>query len=295
MARSNLMNWPYPTEDSDPWFESFRAFVNAVDTSFYVTREDKNFVLFGGGTVTFDATSGDLTWGSALEAVSATSGLHWLIPNPSAGDTVTLQDGEFFYVELTRNPQTTQSIAPKVGSQIPPSDNALVLAQRIGSSVIWRNGAILASGQSIILFGPRVLTQVVEMVGVAGLNETDLTTFSGIGGFQFDPNDYYAGGLGITREIRFQALMETTDDTTPLPCEVKLRNLTDAVDVVTLSSSSLTPELQTSGVLTVGGGGDLPDASRVYEVQIRLDDGAGAPGPTDQVACKMAKLRITWV
>lgn len=296
MARTQRMNWPFPNEDADPWFEAFRNFVNAVDASFFVTREDKSFILFGGGTVTFDATSGDLTWGSVLEAVSATSGLRWFIPSSGSGDTVTLQDGEFLFVELTRNPQTPQSIAPKVGSKINPNDNAIVLAQRIGSAVIWRNGAVISSGQSIILFGPRVFTQVAEVVGVAGLQETDEVTFIGIGGFQFDPADYFGGGVGVTREIRFQALLETTDDATPLPAEVKLRNLTDGGDVSnsTLSSSSLTPELVSSSILSVGSGGDLPNAVKDYEVQLRLDDTSGSPTPSDRVACKMAKLRINW-
>lgn len=294
MATTQRLKWPVPKEDQDPWLDVFLAFANSVDASFFTTREDKNFILFGGGAVTFDATTGNLTWASPLEAVSATSGLHWLIPDPSNGATVTLQDGEFLFVELTRNPQTTQSVVPRVGSQITPSDDAVVLAQRIGSVVVWRNGAVIASGQTIVLFGPRVFTQVAEVIGVAGIQETDVTTFLGIGGFRFNPALYYPGGLGVTRQIFFEAMLETTDDTTPLPAEIKLRNITDGGDVTnsTLSSTSLTPEIQTSSALTIGG--DLPDAEKDYEVQLRLDDTSGAPGPSDRVACKMAKLRIVW-
>jgi hypothetical protein len=294
MPKSPRLNWPFPNEDQDPWFEKFRAFINAVDASFFTTREDKNFVLFGGGTVSFDATSGLLSWTSPLEAVAATTGFHWLIPAPATPGSVTLQDGEFFFVELTRAPQSVQSLDALSGSRINTNDDSLVIAQRLGDAVIFRNGAVIGDGQSIILFGPRALVQVAHVVGVAGLQETAGVVYEGVGGFRFDPADYFASGFGITRTVKFQAILETTDDATPLPANVILRNITDGgtIAATALASSSLTPELVESAALDIGT--DLPNGLRDYEVQIKLDDTSGSPTISDRIACKHAALRITW-
>lgn len=294
MARTARNNWPYPNQDNDAWYDMFKAFVNAVDASFFTTREDKNFVLFGGGSVSFNATTGVLSWSSAFEAVSATSGFHWYIPDPATGGTVTLQDGEFFFVELTRNPQSAVAVVARVGSQINPNDNSLVIAQRIGSVVIFRNGAVIASGQTIILFGPRVMTQVYELVGLAGKQETQLSAWQGVGALRFDPSEFYPGGLGITQEVRFEAWLETTDDVTPLPANVRLYDLTNGTPIAAsvLTSSSLTTERKVSGILVVGT--NIPNAATDYEVQIRLDDTAGSPTPADQISCKKAALKINW-
>jgi hypothetical protein len=294
MARTARNNWPYPNQDNDAWYDTFKALVNAMDASFFTTREDKNFVLFGGGSVSFNATTGVLSWTSPFEAVSATSGFHWYIPAPATGGSVTLQDGEFFFVELTRNPQSSVAVVARVGSQINPNDNSLVIAQRIGSVVVFRNGAVVASGQTIILFGPRVMTQVYEIVGLAGKQETQLSSWQGVGALRFVPTDFYPGGLGITREVRFEAWLETTDDVTPLPAQVRLYDLTNGAPITAsvLSSSSLTTARQVSGILVVGT--DIPNATTDFEVQIRLDDTAGSPTPSDQISCKKAALRITW-
>jgi len=292
--KSPRLNWPFPNEDQDPWFEKFRGMLNAIDASFFTTREDKNFVLFGGGSVTFDAASGLLSWTAPLEAVAATTGFHWLIPAPATPGSVTLQDGEFFFVELTRAPQSIQSIETRAGSRINTNDDSLVIAQRLGSAVIFRNGAVIGDGQTVVLFGPRQLTQVAEVVGIAGLQETDGVVFEGVGGFRFNPADYFPSGLGIIRTVKFQALLETTDDVTPLAANIILKNLTDGgtIPATLLASSSLTPEMVESAALSIPG--DLPNAEKDYEVQIQVDDTFGSPGASDRIACKHASLRITW-
>lgn len=89
----------------------------------------------------------------------------------------------------------------------------------------------------------------------------------------------------------FQAMLETTNVT--FPAEIRLWDLTNgaAIAATVLSSTSITPELQQSAVLTAGG--DLPDQAIDYEVQLRLDDSGGSPGVSDRVAFKFAALRIS--
>jgi hypothetical protein len=295
MPTSPRLNWPYPSENQDPWWEKFKSFVEAVDQSFYTTREDKNFVLFGGGTVSFDASSGLLSWTDPLEGVAATTGYRWNIPTPTTGGSVTLQDGEFFYVELTRAPQSTQSLVAEKGSRIPVSDDALVIAQRLGTAVIFRNGAVVGDGQSVILFGPRIFTTISDVIGIAGQQDTDQTGWQDKGGLRYDPAAYFPGGSGITREIKFYAMLWTTDDTTPLAAEARLYNLTDGAEVSgsELSSDSLTPDMQVSGALTPGLG-NFKSTVADYAVQLKLDDTFGSPGVSDRIFCVQAFIRTSW-
>jgi len=295
MPTSPRLNWPYPGQYSDPWWQKFKSFVEAVDASFYTTREDKNFVLFGGGTVSFNSTTGVLSWTDPLEGVAATTGYRWNIPNPTSGGSVTLADGEFFYVELTRAPQSTQSLAALSGSRIPVSDDALVIAQRLGSAVIFRNGAVVGNGQSVILFGPRIFTSISDVVGIAGQQDTDQTGWQDKGGFRYDPAAYFPGGAGITREIKFYAMLWTTDDTTPLPAQARLYNITDGAEVTgsELSSSSLTPDMQVSSALSPGTG-NFKSTVADYAVQLKLDDSSGSPTPSDRIFCVQAFIRTSW-
>ena len=279
-----------PSEDQDPWYEGIRATITAIDGAVFTTREDKNFVLFGGGTVSWNATSGLLEWDDPFEAVAATTGFHWVIPAPVTGGSITLQDGEFFFVELVRAPQSTQSIEPLVGSRINTSDNALVIAQRIGEVVVFRNGSLISHGQNVVLFGASLFSQEERYVAIAGEETTEFTTFQDRGGVFFDPTKLFGGGASVAQEIRFRTILQTTDDTTPLPAEARLWNLTDGAPVAgsVLSSSSLNAEPQVSGLLT------LPLTPKVYKVQLRLDDTSGSPGISDQVACLLAELVVTW-
>jgi len=276
MPNSPKNQWPYPKNFEDPFFDKFVAMINAIDASFFTTREDKNFVLFGGGIVSFNATSGELAWTAPLEAISVTSGFHWFSPSPSVGGSVVLQDGEFFYISLVRNPQTSQSCTPVAASVIPPSDDALVIAQRIGNIVVFRNGVAVSSGQSVNLFTTQ-LTLETRYPGVAGVQPTDEPSFVGVGAIYFDPTSVFGNGVGT----KFRAILETTDAL--LPAECRLYNVTDGEVVAgsTLASPATVATMLTSGALT------LPLTPKLYEVQVRMD---GVAGPSDQIVCKMAEL-----
>lgn len=291
MPASPRCSWPIPQEYSDPWYDKFVALVTAIDAAHYTTREDKNFLLLGGGTVTFTDTTGVMSWSAPLEAVAATTGYHWYSPTPLVGGSVTLQDGEFLYVELTRAPQSSQSLTPLVGSRISVSDDAFVLAQRIGSVVVWRNGVVVPSGMPVILFGPTLLFRMVETVGTAGLQSTDQTNWVDVGGLYFDPTELSVGGGSYTRTVKFEALLETTDAAISVEC--RLNNVTSSTPVTNslVTSVSLAPEFRQSVSLTVAALGDLSPAGAVYAVQLRA---VGAMGPTDAVTCRKAALKTRW-
>ena len=55
MALSPRMNFPYPDDGVDPWYDQFQAMVEAIDATAYAMREDDGvlvLILISLGTCT---------------------------------------------------------------------------------------------------------------------------------------------------------------------------------------------------------------------------------------------------
>lgn len=135
---------PVPEEDQDPWFEAFLAFALGLDASIYAAREDRNIFLHGGGTFLFNLLTGALQWSATIVMTDAITGFLWQLP---AG-TVTLQDGQYLYVDVVRAATANRPVTAAVGFQVPNSDAATAIAVRIGNNIYFRNGRILYAGSS---------------------------------------------------------------------------------------------------------------------------------------------------
>ena len=126
--------------------------------------------------------------------------------------------------------------------------------------------------------------------GVSGVQDTNAAIFVTVGSFSFDPSVLPAAGVaGVTRTVIFEAMIWATAGMT---VEIQLWNTTDAAIVAgTILSSILnTPELVKSVNLAVPA--VIPNAERMYEVQIRIS--AGVPLPVDRALCGMARLNVSW-
>jgi len=143
------MQWPYPTENVQNWYEAFKAFVGAVDFSAYSHREDRQLILAGGGTVSWNATGSALSWSAPIRVVSMIAGFQI---RAEAG-SVTLDDGQLLYLNLTRYPTNNIVATPVVANQVPSTDTALLLVVRVGDKLYWRNGLVMPSGASVIDLG----------------------------------------------------------------------------------------------------------------------------------------------
>lgn len=148
MPNSPRMTFPIPPKDSDPWYDAFVAMVGAIDTSAYAAREDRGYILTGGGNVSFTASTGDLAWDAALVFPSPIVGFQLTL----AATSVVLGDGQILYADVTRSPSAPVTLTAVTASQLPSTDTALLLAVRIGSAVYWRNGARLLDGDNRSLF-----------------------------------------------------------------------------------------------------------------------------------------------
>lgn len=152
MPTSPRIHFPFPNENSNPWAAVFEAMVDAIDTSLYAAREDRNLIILGGGNMSFTAGSGVLTWAADIDIFSPITGYLIRIQGPGL---VTLSDGQICYITLTRNPQTLIIASLQVASVVPNEprgDDQLLIGLRKGLVVHFRDGFVLGDGENRNVF-----------------------------------------------------------------------------------------------------------------------------------------------
>lgn len=283
MPNSPRMNWPYPSENQNLWYEAFKSFIDALDASGFAAREDRSLVLTGGGTVTWTTIGSLLTWTQPIQIVSPLTGFLLSIPAGS----VTLEVGQFLYATLVRAPTRNQNINVAVGNQVPSNDQDLLLAVRVGTSLVFGSGMILTDGGSsdgispgsggggggigagtYISFGPYSYTQAPAPVEEV------------IGQFTFD------GSLVGTATVNFAGIM-TPVFTSAGWARLRLYDMGPSggpfgvprlVSTLQRVAGGLMDVLQALTVVAGAPGADqILDTKRVYEVVVIQ---SSAPGDT---------------
>lgn len=151
MPTSPRTHFPFPDENSNPWAAVFESMVDAIDTSLYTIREDRNIIIMGGGTMTFTAGTGVLTWAADIDLFAAVTGYLWRI---QPGNT-TVADGQLIYITVTRAPQSLTTYTMLIGSQTPnepAGDNHILIGVRRGSKIHFRDGFLISDGDSLNVF-----------------------------------------------------------------------------------------------------------------------------------------------
>jgi hypothetical protein len=151
MALTPRTQIPYPDSNERDWDATFAAMVNTIDYSLFAAREDRNILILGGGTMTFTAATGVLTWGADIQLLSPISGY---ITTLAAG-SATIPDNNYFYVQITRGPTSNITVTSKVGFTVqnnPSGDDQFLIGFRKGSIVHFREGFLIGDGQSKVVF-----------------------------------------------------------------------------------------------------------------------------------------------
>lgn len=282
MPNTIKMLWPYPTKDTNPWFDAFEDMVNAVEASAYASREDRNIILSGAGDVSFTAGSGVLTWSSEIVVYSPISAYRLSIP---VGN-VTLADGQRFYVDVTRSPTGNASLVAIVGNQVPNSNTALLIALRDGSSIYFRNGARVLDGQSGALFAGGGVVHV-SVIRIASSESHDSVTPLVCGGISFDPTDF--DKPGYAKSLKFSAIAANGD--VGMTTNVQLYNVTDGDLIATLDFTSTTPAKDEVVLVQGSSAGQVDALDKIYEVRISLSAPSG--GPTETIELYGAEITVT--
>lgn len=141
---SPRMLWPFASENQDPWHDAYVDQLRAQDASGFAAREDRNLILAGGGTLTWNTVTG-LTWTSAFLVWSPSTGFFSvLVPS-----TLLPLAGQIIRAEITRAPGQNVNVLPEVANIALNTDNSLVLGLRSGTNFIFRNGALIKNGTTI--------------------------------------------------------------------------------------------------------------------------------------------------
>ena len=129
-----------------------------------------------------------------------------------------------------------------------------------------------------------------DLCAVAGTQSTDSTTTVSVGSILFDPSLFPLTQGSTSRQIKFSVLAFAT---TGMTAEVTLYNVTDAVAVtaanLTTTSTTITGLLTAALVVPT----DLPNSSKLYDIQLRIS--AGTPGPGDAAVVRWAGLKVIYV
>ncbi len=297
MEQTPRMQWPYPTAEDDPWFDTYEDQLNAADASGYAHREDRHAILAEGGIITWDSGTGVLAWAGSIAVTSPITGFLWQVPTGNE----TIAEGETLYVVLNRGPGQNTNVATAVSSTVPSTDNAFALATRIGTRVYWRNGLKMENGDSLTNLGS----------GQGGGASTDLRTAPIIvgntgAGDTTDNADYLDTGNGAQLSV---ALAAAAADT-----EVFVRPGTYDLGVVGSPTSPLTVPVgvrvrgagKTSVVIRTKASADMgafvvgTDAAIVdLGVEVSLPTGAGS-GSVDVVLLNgdralAERVRVTYL
>ena len=279
--QSTKMAWPFPSANEDPWYTSFTSFVNAMDVSAYAFREDRHAILMGGGTVTWDETTGTVTWSEAIRISSPITGFQWSI----AAGSAQIAEGSTLSVTLNRGPLSVSTVTASVASTVASTDGAFALATRYNGSLWWRNGVMMNDGDSLPSLGS-LAAHAPTSVSMAH-NETLSTSVPGpiiVGGTTFDAGRFVVAGI-----LRFAMVGRYTATGTVGSCVVRVYDrgapgapvAGDLRSTVTIPFSSAGNLDAFSAVLSVvpapGVGIDeISDTLRVYEAEAEIVGSDGA-------------------
>lgn len=143
---SDFLGIPYPAEESDPFYEPFKDMVLTMEQIMLFGKIMMNMFVTGGGTLTWNGTTGLFSWTDLFQIVVP----HWgFIINVQFGpdglnQAAGLQNGQCLVVQvpatMSQNITVNFTIASQLNAQ---QHNNFVCATRIGSKLYLRNNGVL--------------------------------------------------------------------------------------------------------------------------------------------------------
>lgn len=235
MPNTRRLQWPYPSDAQEPWFDAFESMVTAQDSTGYANREDRQLILSKGGTWLWNSLTGELSWDEDLEILSPISGFKLVV----AAGSVVLEEGEAAYVNVVRAPSASTAVAMTVASTVPNTDDAFAIVVRSNDEVYFRTGVRLANGDSVNLFtaiGAVAVTDVYERVATFTVAEGSATDEATLGSI------VYAGSLiGVGAELT-RAVVSGS-----VTINVQVNGVTKLTAVLNASTPTVTRDVAAGG------------------------------------------------
>jgi hypothetical protein len=191
--QTSRMNWTFPGEGDDPFFEFFRQFTDAADASGWADADNNNIIAFGTTLFTWDATSSLLSWDADFYLSGFTTGFRIEVAGPASA---TILDGQLLGFVMPRLITGNTIVAPFVASRIAESagvkiHDRIVIGARIGSSFYFRNGVTIGDGE----FG-EVWERPTTGVAVPGLTPSQKVTVNSA--LHLHTEHYFTPGAAMT-------------------------------------------------------------------------------------------------
>lgn len=149
MALTPRMQWSFPDPEVDPYYDAAERYAFQQDVSAYASREDRNILVLGGGTVSFTALTSTLAWPEDIEILSPNVGFLVTVEASS----VVLAEGAVAYIDMPRSPTDNVTVQMQTGIRVPSSDTALLFAVRRGNYIYFRTGGRIEDGTPGTIFG----------------------------------------------------------------------------------------------------------------------------------------------
>ncbi len=150
--------YPIPSEYEEPYFASAKSYFLATDMADWSLAEKDNLIWSGGGSFSWNGTTGSLTWAAPVELRTKTTVWKAIVQGPpSPGGVVVLQDGEVAFFAHPRLQIDDKVVSLVVGpvTLIPGVrlHDITIFAARVGTTVFFADGKSLKDGESGEIFG----------------------------------------------------------------------------------------------------------------------------------------------
>lgn len=145
MPKTILNEFLYPDENQDPFYKTISSFFDLQDVAIWNSKLRSNFILAGGGTLTWNP-SGDLfSWTSDFAIKHLISGflIEFEFGPDGANREATVIDGQIIYATFASLVTANQKLNLSVSDKISKSDSNFVLGWRYGNGLYLQNGIIL--------------------------------------------------------------------------------------------------------------------------------------------------------
>ena len=147
------MLFPYPEDREQPFFTSYKAGELARDASHWAHSENHNLVFAGGGTWTWDAGTGVLSWTEDVLVLGFTTKQFMTIPAQS----IVVEDGEVVFFNVLRLLQTptnaTLETAATIGKAGVRLHDLMLFAARVGDVIYFPGFKSMVDGDVGIIYG----------------------------------------------------------------------------------------------------------------------------------------------
>jgi hypothetical protein len=141
------LNMTYPSRTENPFYTSLESFITAVDRHLFASNEDRSLIFLGGGTLSWDAGTGEFSWSEDIQVITPTTGKLQTL----AASSLTVTEGSMMLLSLTRGATTAISLTATTGSYAAATASALVFAYRNGDELVLRTGQVLIDGDETAL------------------------------------------------------------------------------------------------------------------------------------------------